>query len=198
MIGAIWTVTLRPGQRPMLLRPLIFYCLLAPLAATRVGLAQEGIPFSQHGTVSQRVGYTDITIIYNRPVARGRTLFGGVVRWGRIWNPGADSATMIAVSRDVSVEDQPLAAGEYSFWVIPQPDPDPWTVIFSRAAHVFHTPYPGEQHDALRLTVRPEQGAHMEVLAFYFPVVTPDSATLRLHWGTTIVPLRIRVNNERR
>ncbi|MBI2073147.1 MAG: DUF2911 domain-containing protein [Gemmatimonadetes bacterium] len=157
--------------------------------------AQQGIPFSQHGTVSQRVGYTDIAISYNRPVARGRTLFGGVVRWGRIWNPGADSATTIELSRDVEIEGQPLAAGSYTLWMMPQPAPEPWTVIFSKAVHVFHTPYPGERHDALRLTVMPEAGAHMEVLAFYLPVVAPDSAVLRMHWGTTIVPLRIHVHN---
>ena len=168
------------------------------LASSATGRAQEGIPFSQHGTVSQRVGYTDIAISYNRPVARGRTLFGGVVQWGRVWNPGADSATSISFSRDVQVEGQPLPQGGYTLWVSPRPEPEPWTVIFSRATHVFHTPYPGEQHDVLRLAVRPEQGAHMEVLAFYFPVVAPDSATLRIHWGTTIVPLRIRVSNETR
>ena len=120
------------------------------------------------------------------------------MNWGRTWTPGADSATVVRFSRDVWVEDQPLAAGEYSIWMVPQPDPELWPVIFSRAAHVFHTPYPGEQHDALRLAVRPEQGAHMEVLAFYFPVVAPDSATLRVHWGTTILPLRIRVLNTSR
>jgi hypothetical protein len=168
--------------------------LTLPGLAPRAG-AQEGIPFSQHGTVSQRVGYTDIAIVYNRPVARGRTLFGGVVRWGRIWNPGADSATVVTFSRDVMVEGMPLAAGSYSLWMIPQPEPDPWTVIFSRAAHVFHTPYPGEEHDALRVAIRPEAGEHMEVLAFYFPVVAPDSAVLRMHWGRTVVPLRIRVHN---
>ena len=168
--------------------------VLAVLGAPAAG-AQEGIPFSQHGTVSQRVGYTDIAISYNRPVARGRTLFGGVVRWGRIWNPGADSATTVELSRDVDIEGQQLAAGSYTLWVIPQPAPEPWTVIVSQAVHVFHTPYPGEQHDVLRLSVTPEEGAHMEVLAFYFPVVAPDSAVLRMHWGTTIVPLRIRVRN---
>lgn len=163
---------------------------LAPAAA-----GQEGIPFSQHGTVSQRVGYTDIRISYNRPVARGRTLFGGVVRWGRIWNAGADSATTIEFSRDALVEGQPLAAGAYTWWMIPRPE-GPWTVIFSRATHILHTPYPGRQYDALRVTAQPEQGSHMEVLAFYFPIVTPDSAVLRMHWGTTIVPVTIRVNNE--
>jgi hypothetical protein len=157
--------------------------------------AQEGIPFSQHGTVSQRVGYTDISISYNRPVARGRELFGGVVRWGRIWNPGADSATTIEFSRDVEIEGQSLPAGSYTLWMIPQPAPEAWTVIFSKSVHIFHTPYPGEQHDALRLAVTPERGAHMEVLAFYFPVVAPDSAVLRMHWGATAVPLVIRVRN---
>jgi hypothetical protein len=47
--------------------------------------------------------------------------------------------------------------------------------------------------EVFRITVTPEQGAHMETLGFYFPVVGPYEATLRLHWGTTIVPLRIEV-----
>lgn len=149
----------------------------------------QGIPFSQHGTVSQRVGFTDISISYNRPVARGRVLFGKLVKWGQVWHPGADSATTIIFSKRVSIEGQPLAAGSYTLWTIP--DTTRWTVIFSRAVHVFHLPYPGESFDVLRIPVTPVQGSHMEVLAYYFPVVGPDSAVLNLHWGTTIVPLHI-------
>src|SRR3972149_6171051 len=117
--------------------------VLAVLGAPAAG-AQEGIPFSQHGTVSQRVGYTDIAISYNRPVARGRTLFGGVVRWGRIWNPGADSATTVELSRAGDIEGQQLAAGSYSLGMVP--DPSAWRtpVIVCQSIHVFHTPYPGE------------------------------------------------------
>ena len=160
-----------------------------PVTVLLLALSQ-GIPFSQHGSVSQRVGFTEITIEYNRPVARGRRLFGSLVPWRRIWHPGADSATTITFSRPVQVEGQPLAAGSYTLWTIP--DSTQWTVIFSRALHVFHTPYPGDSLDVLRVSVTPESGAHMEVLAFYFPIVGADSATIRLHWGTTIVPLRIR------
>jgi hypothetical protein len=166
------------------------------ISVARQGLAQGGIRPSQHGTVSQRVGYTDISVTYNRPVARGRTLFGGVVSWGRIWTPGADSATMIEFSRDVEVEGRALKAGTYSLWMVPQPSPDPWTVIVSTAVHIFHTPYPGPDQDALRFTVTPATGDYMEVLAFYFPEVAPDSALLRMHWGTTVIPLRIRVHNQ--
>ena len=151
--------------------------------------ASQAAPRSQHATVSQRVGLTDIAIAYNRPVARGRVLFGSLVPWGRVWHPGADSATTISFSRDVRIEGHDLPAGRYTLWTIPMPDH--WTVIFSHAVDVFHIPYPGESRDALRVTVAPEQGSPMEVLAYYFPVVGPDSAVLRLHWGTTIVPIRI-------
>ena len=161
-----------------------------PLAALPFVARAQGIPWSQHGTISQRVGFTDITISYNRPVARGRTLFGGLVKWGRVWHPGADSATTIGFSKAVTIEGKPLAAGQYTVWAIP--DTASWTVIFSHSLHVFHIPYPGEEHDALRVTVTPVQGSYMEVLAYEFPVVGPDSATLELHWGTTIVPIRIR------
>lgn len=153
-------------------------------------------PKSQHGTVTQRVGATEISISYNRPVARGRDIFGrdAIVRWGRLWHPGADSATTISFSKAVTIDGRPLAAGRYTLWTIPEEAPKPWTMIFSRAVDIWHTPYPGESLDVLRLTVTPETGAHMETLAYYFPVVAPDSAVLRLHWGTTVVPVRIRTN----
>ena len=173
----------------MNLRFLLFGALIPVPFSARA----QGIPFSQHGSVSQRVGFTDISISYNRPVAHGRTLFGGVVKWRRVWHPGADSATTIGFSKDVTIEGKPLAAGQYTLWTIP--DTASWTVIFSRALHVFHIPYPGDSHDALRVTVTPVQGSYMEVLAYEFPVVGPDSATLELHWGTTIVPLRIRTKS---
>ena len=53
---------------------------------------------SQHGSVSQRVNDTTITVEYNRPVARGRELFGKLVPYGRIWCPCADDATTVEVS----------------------------------------------------------------------------------------------------
>lgn len=156
--------------------------------AARLVAAQD-IPASQHATVSQRVGTTAITIDYNRPVARGRKLFGDLVPWGRVWQPGANDATTITFSKNVLIEGKPLAAGSYTLWSIP--DSTRWTFIFSNALHVWHIPYPGEAKDVLRVQVTPEHGDHMEVLAYYFPVVGPDSATLRFHWGTTIAPIRI-------
>ena len=148
-------------------------------------------PRSQHGSVSQHIQGTEVTISYNRPVARGRALFGSLVAWNRIWHPGADSATTISFTKDVTINGQPLKAGRYSLWTIPA-ESMPWTIIFNRGVGGWHTNYPGESQDVLRLNVSPDSGAYMETLTYYFPVVDADSALLRIHWGTTMVPLMIR------
>jgi uncharacterized Zn-binding protein involved in type VI secretion len=153
------------------------------------GWAQAPKP-SQHGTVSQQIANTTITVAYNRPVARGREIFGKLVPWGRVWCPGADTCTSIELSTSVQINGEALAAGGYSIWVVPEAEK--WTVIFNRANPVFHTRHPADQ-DALRVQATPRQGTHMETLAFYFPVVDGKHAELVLHWGTVVVPLSIDV-----
>lgn len=159
--------------------------LLVPLAI----LSAQAVPFSQRAAVTQMIGNTEVTIAYGRPNARGRKLFGGVVHWGEVWCPGADSATAIALSKDVLIGGQRLAAGTYSIWAIP--DTAEWTLIFSRAAHVFHIPYPGASQDALRIRVKPQTGPFVESLAFSFPSANADRALLDLQWGETIVQVPI-------
>jgi Protein of unknown function (DUF2911) len=154
-------------------------------------LPTDSVRKSQAAAVSQRVADTDIVVTYSRPVARGRALFGALIPYGKVWNPGADQATKLTLSRDVTIAGQPLAAGAYSVWVIP--DPTEWTVILNRAADVYHTPYPGEASDALRLRVAPSVGAFEEVLTFAFPLVEGKQTTLRMAWGDTRVDLAVVV-----
>jgi hypothetical protein len=123
-------------------------------------------------------------------VARGRELFGKLVPYGRVWCPGADDATTIEVTTDVTVNGQALAKGKYSVWA--EPNAEKWVMIFNRSANVWHTRYPAGQ-DALRIDVTPRAGAHMETMAFYFPVVEGRKAELVFHWGTVVVPLAIEV-----
>jgi hypothetical protein len=170
-------------------KSLIIAALIA--SAPVVSVQGQGYPFSQRASVSQTVAFTEFVVAYGRPVARGRTLFGELVPWERIWHPGADSATLVSVSRDVEVEGKLLAAGEYSLWLLPR-ERGNWTVIFSRAARVFHQPYPGSANDALRVDVAPELTAHMETMAIYFPLVVREEAVMRIHWGEVAVPIRIR------
>jgi DUF2911 family protein len=164
--------------------------VLSQPACAQFGREPRGPRPSQHGSVSQTLNETVITIEYNRPVARGRQLFGELVPWGRAWCPGADQATAIKLSTDITVNGQKLAKGNYTLWA--EPNPDEWTIIFSKAYPAFHTPYPAGQ-DALRVTAKPRTGEHMETLAFYFPVADGKHAELALHWGTVVVPMEIDV-----
>jgi hypothetical protein len=173
-----------------------FHCigvlaLAAALAAEARLLDAQGYPASQRAMVNQDVAHTQISVSYGRPVARGRVLFGALVPWDAIWHPGADSATRISVSRDILIEGQPLAAGEYSLWLLPRAAAA-WTVIFHRKARAFHRPYPGDDDVALRVDVNADSASHMETMAIYFPVVLRDDAVMRIHWGTTALAIRIK------
>ena len=175
----------------ILARAVAAVAIVASLAAS-VDTQEPAYPLSQRGSVMQKVAFTEISVAYGRPTARGRVLFGkgGVVIYGRMWHPGADSATRISFSQDVEVEGRAVKAGEYSIWLIPR-DSAAWTFILNRQAHTFHTRYPGERNDALRVEIMPERGAYMETLAYYFPVVSGDSTVMRIHWGETMLPVRI-------
>ena len=67
------------------------------------------------------------------------------------------------------------------------------TIIFSKAADVYHEPYPGEQQDLLRFDVQPQKGTHTEVLTFDFARVEGKDAELQFRWGDVVVPLAVRV-----
>lgn len=168
--------------------------LAAPANITDV--SQEIIPLdqvskSQPAAIGQRIATTEITVTYSRPVARGRQLFGALVPYEQIWTPGADKATSITVSRNIQINDVPLAKGSYSIWTIPRPDR--WTVVFNKKADAYHTEYPGEAQDALRLQVPPQKVPHVETLTFSFPTVEGKDAVLEFAWGEVAVPLSIRV-----
>lgn len=174
---------------PMLLRPVVAAaaCLLFVAACDPVPSGAKRR--SQPALVVQRLGDTKVSVRYNRPSARGRELFGGIVPWDSVWNPGADEATRLSTTSDLAIGDRVLAAGAYSIWMIPD-SAAPWTVIFSRAADVPHVPYP-EGEDALRLRIAPQRTPYVETLSFSFPAATPDSALLLFQWGETMIPIRL-------
>lgn len=163
----------------------------AMLALTITSARAQGFPFSQRGTVAQRVAFTDISIEYGRPTARGRALFGALVPWDSVWHPGADSATQVTISRAIAIEGREVPAGTYTIWLIPRQS-GAWTLILNRKRAIQHTPYPGAASDLLRLDVVPEQLSHLETLTYLFPTVLRDEAQLRLQWGTSAITVRLK------
>jgi hypothetical protein len=158
------------------------------LGAIASNACAQATPKSQLGVVTQSIAAARIEIVYRRPVARGRALFGALVPWGRIWTPSADSAARFTTSAPIDVNGSRLAAGTYSLWTIP--DSGSWTLVFNSVADAFHLRYP-QGRDVLRVRATPKTGEHVETLMFAFPLVDADSATLELRWGTTVVPISI-------
>jgi hypothetical protein len=161
---------------------------LAVAICTRPASSQQA---SQHAVVSQTVNQTIVTLEYDRPVARGRELFGELIEWDAIWTPGANRATWIDFSQPVKFEGHDLAAGRYAIWMVPK-ESEPWEVVVVSEWDTHHAIFPFEAV-IFRTGVTPQTSSHLEVLGFYFPEVGPYEATLSLHWGTTTVPLRIEV-----
>src|SRR5882757_5313986 len=99
--------------------------LMILLAAISVGaVAQVQLPAaSSAGSVSSRVGLTDVKIDYSRPKMKGRKIFGEgadfLIPFGKIWRTGANNGTKISFSEDVKVEGMAVPKGEYLIFTWP-------------------------------------------------------------------------------
>src|SRR5215470_16667671 len=109
---------------------------------------------SQHSTVKQRVGLTDVEVDYSRPNKNNREIFGGLVPYGKLWRTGANAVTKIKFSKPVKLEGKEIPAGEYALFTIPTADE--WTVIISKDAKVQSAADYKQENDAARITAKPE------------------------------------------
>lgn len=147
---------------------------------------------SQHSVLTQRIGITDITINYHRPLVNGRKVFGGLVPYGQVWRAGADQNTTISFTDPVTIEGKPLARGTYGLHMIP--GESEWTIIFSNNYTSWGSFSYDQKEDALRLTVKPQPGEFHEALAYDFDDMKPDSAQVTLRWEKIAVAFHVGVN----
>ena len=147
---------------------------------------------SQHALVTQRIGITDITVNYHRPLANGRQIWGKVVPYGQVWRAGANENTTITFTDPVTVEGQALDKGAYGLHMIP--GEKEWTVIFSKNSASWGSFTYKQEEDALRVTVKPQPAELHDALAYDFDDVKPDSATVTMSWEKVAVPFKVHVN----
>jgi len=147
---------------------------------------------SQHSVLTQRIGITDITINYHRPLVNGRKIWGDLVPYGQVWRAGANENTTIAFSDPVTIEGQPLDKGVYGLHMIP--GENEWTVIFSRNSTSWGSFTYKQEEDALRVAVRPQPADMHNALTYDFDKLTPTSAVLELQWEKVAVPFKVDVD----
>ncbi|MGI8956969.1 MAG: DUF2911 domain-containing protein [Chthoniobacterales bacterium] len=148
---------------------------------------------SQHATITQRIGLTDVSVDYSRPNVREREIFGGLVPYDTVWRTGANAATRIKFSDAVKVGGKDLAAGEYAFFTIP--GKEKWTIIFSKNVKTWGAYDYKQDTDALRVEVQPTTLANpVESFTIGFDDLKDDGATIALDWDKTRVPVELTTN----
>lgn len=169
---------------------------IAFVFASTLGYAQSALldlpRDSQHAKIIQRVGITDITINYHRPLVKGRKVWGGLVPYGQVWRAGANENTTIEFTDPVTVEGKPLAKGIYGLHMLPTESE--WTIIFSKAATAWGSFTYNQSEDALRINVKPAAAEMKEALAYEVDDVTPTSTVIALRWEKLAVPFRVEVS----
>lgn len=171
------------------------FCLLMA-AVSGVSSAQSfvlDLPLqSQQAQISQRIGITDVTISYHRPLMNDRKVWGGLVPYGAVWRAGANENTTITFSDPVMVEGKALDAGTYGLHMLP--NADEWTIIFSKNSTSWGSFTYDEAEDALRVTVKPKAVDMHNALTYEFDQLQPDSAVVELEWEKIAVPFKISIN----
>ena len=147
---------------------------------------------SQHATVTQEVGLTEIAIDYHRPGVKGRKLWGALVPYDQVWRAGANQNTTISFSKDAIIDGRTVPAGIYGLHMIPT-EKD-WTIILSRDYRAWGSFFYNEGNDLMRFTVTPEACEFQEWLLYSFDVVTPNSTTASLKWGKMKIPFEIKID----
>ena len=167
--------------------------LLLFLFTTISLIAQVELPrLSPNASVSQTVGYTNITINYCRPFVHGRIIWGALVPFGQVWRTGANEATTIQFTTDVTIEGNKIPAGKYSFFTIPT-EAD-WTIIINKVDKQWGAYSYKQEDDLLRFKVKPEQSSFTENLCYSFNNISDAAASIVIKWENLQVSFKVEVD----
>lgn len=165
---------------------LAFSCIAAMASS-----AQLKVPApSPTQTVKQDFGLSSIELTYSRPGMKGRKIFGDLVPYGEMWRTGANAATRIKFGADVTIGGQPVKAGEYALYTIP--NENEWEIILNKGVNNGGLNGYKKEEDVTRFKVKPANlPAPAETFTMEFAEIKPSSTELQLKWENTAVKVPI-------
>lgn len=169
-------------------------CTLLMAVVCSTGFSQVKTPQSSpKALITQTVGLTEVTIDYSRPSAKGRTIFGDLVPFGKLWRTGANANSIITFSDDVVIDGKTLAKGKYSIFTIPKADN--WDVIFYKDTDNWGNPENFEEAKvALKTTAKPQMLTNkLETFTIAMNNLDNNFAHLEISWEKTLVAVKIDV-----
>lgn len=174
---------------------LVFLVLLF-FTSTTVSAQFRYPPLSPSCEIKQQIGYTNLSIKYDRPSVRERNIFGGLVPWNKMWVTGAGSPTTIVLDTDVIIGDKSVKAGIYFLTSIPTPME--WTIIFNGSNKVHTDPGFMESPDVITFKVPVEKSSRFyETFTISIDAIRGD-AKLYLNWADTQVSFTLKTDADER
>ena len=165
------------------------------LATTAVAQVKTPRP-SPQASLTQTVGLTDMTIKYSRPGVRGRSIWGDLVPYGKVWRTGANEATTITFGDDVTIGGKQLKKGTYSLHTTP--GQNEWTIHFNSVADQWGSYSYDAANDVVTVAAKPERAEFREWLTFEVPEMTTDTAKVVIRWENVAVPFTVDTNSTAR
>ncbi|MBK0381331.1 DUF2911 domain-containing protein [Pedobacter sp. SD-b] len=168
--------------------------LLAILTSTNCLKAQALMPMPSTGqTIIQDFGLGKVTLTYFRPNVKGRKIFGGLTPYGEVWRTGANNATTIAFTDEVSIAGNKVPPGKYALFTIPEKDR--WTIILNKTSDQWGAYDYKKDDDLLRFTVKPMMTKNLtETFTMQFSNVTPGSMNLNLMWENVAISIPMTID----
>ncbi len=159
---------------------------------------------SQAAKVSQRIGNTDVSIMYSRPSVNNREIWGALVPYGMNnlgfgtatespWRAGANENTVFKTTHNLTIGGKTLPAGKYGLHMIVNED-NTATVIFSKNHGAWGSYFYNPSEDAIRVDVQTKEIPHVEQLTYSFDEVGPNSAVVSLNWEKKQIPFTIETD----
>jgi hypothetical protein len=150
-------------------------------------------------TIKQDFGLGTIELSYSRPNMKGRKIYGDLVPFGNVWRTGANQATTLTFSDEVSIGGTKVPAGKYGLLTIP--GKDNWVVIVTKQTDVTSPAAYKQESDVVRVNVKPiaiPGGVLFETFSMQFHNVKPTSTDLNMIWDNTVVALPITTDVEKK
>ncbi len=126
-----------------------FKLLLLFVLVTSISCAQSPRKEAK-GTINK----TNVTVDYGSPSVKGRTIWGGLEAYGKVWRAGANENTTVSFDKNVTIGGKELKAGKYGFFIIPNKDTD-WVAIFSSVNNAWGSNKYSATNDVVRVKLAP-------------------------------------------
>jgi hypothetical protein len=172
----------------------VFSAVLLLIAGADRVTAQLQLPQpSPAATVTQTIGLTDITIEYSSPGVKGRKIFGDLVPYNKIWRTGANAATKISFSRDVTIEGNKVPKGKYALLTIPKEGS--FTILLNKDVNTVAEEYKQEE-ELVRFDVKTKPAEFRERMTFIFSNFSDSQVTIDLEWDKTRVSMNVMLDTD--